>query len=256
MPLSVTRLVVGLAFAVAIAACAPSFRIASYPTSDSLFTAALAEYQRERWDNAIEGFEQLTIQLGARDSLLPASYYYLGMAHRRRGEELLAAQSFVRLVEAFPGDTLADDALFEAARSYQRLWRKPELDPQYGTAAIETFETLLNAYPQSPLVPRAQQGISALVEMLAQKDLRTAEQYLRIRAYDSAIIYLSDVRERYPETDTARRAGLYLVDVYRRLNYREEAEETCAQLRQRHPTDREVREACGAAPAPAALPAG
>lgn len=234
------------------AGCAAGFQAASYPSDEALFTAALAEYEAGEWGNAVVGFERLTLQLGARDTLLPRAHYYLGQAHRQRGEELLAAQSFVRLVEGFPSDTLADDALYDAALSYQRLWRKPELDTQYGDAALETYRTLLNAYPTSPRRADAERGIAELSEMFAQKDYRTAEQYLRIRAYDSAIIYLQDVRERFPETDTARKAGVRLVETYRRLNYREEAEETCNQLRTRHPADNEVRETCGAPPAGAA----
>jgi outer membrane protein assembly factor BamD len=231
------------------AACAPGFQAASYTSDETLFAAALAQFQAEKWDNAVTGFERLTLQLPARDTLLPQAHYYLGQAYRRRGDELLAAQSFVRLVESFPGDTLADDALYDAALSYQRLWRKPELDTQYGDAALETYRTLLNAYPNSPRRADAERGIGELLEKMGTKDLRTGEYYMRLRAYDSAIIYFLDVRERYPETDAARRAGLRLVEAYRRLNYREEAEETCARLRERHPADAGVRETCGAPPA-------
>ena len=238
------------------AACASGFQAARYTDNEALFTAALAEFERGEWDNAVTGFERLTLVLPARDTLLPRAHYYLGQAHRRRGEELLAAQSFVRLVESFPNDTLSDDALYDAALSYQRLWRKPELDSQYGEAAIETYRTLLNAYPSSPLRGDAERGIRELQEMMATKDLRTGEYYLRLRAYDSAIIYFQDVREQYPETDAARRAGLRLVDTYRRLNYREEVEETCATLRQRHPEDRGVRESCGQPSAAAGASAG
>ncbi|HEX5581079.1 MAG TPA: outer membrane protein assembly factor BamD [Gemmatimonadaceae bacterium] len=234
------------------AACASGFQAARYTDNEALYTAALAEYERGEWDNAVAGFERLTLMLPARDTLLPRSHYYLGQAHRRRGEELLAAQSFVRLVEAFPNDTLADDALYDAALSYQRLWRKPELDPQYGEAAMETYRTLLSAYPNSPLRDETERGIRELQEMMATKDLRTGEYYLRLRAYDSAIIYFQDVQKEYPETDAARRAGLRLVDTYRRLYYREEVAETCATLRQRHPDDGGVRESCGQPPAAAA----
>ncbi|HEY0972766.1 MAG TPA: outer membrane protein assembly factor BamD [Gemmatimonadales bacterium] len=226
------------------AACASGFQVARYPNNEALYAAALAEYERGEWDNAVTGFERLTLALPARDSLLPSAHYYLGQSHRRRGEELLAAQSFVRLVEAFPNDTLADDALYDAALSYQRLWRKPELDPQYGEAAMETYRTLLSAYPGSPLRDEAEKGIRELQEMMATKDLLTGEYYLRLRAYDSAIIYFQDVREQYPETDAARRAGLKLVETYRRLNYREEVEEVCSTLRQRHPDDGGVRDSC------------
>lgn len=229
-------------------ACASSFQLTRYPTNEALYSASLGAFQDGKWDNAVTGFERLTLQLPPRDTLLPRSHYYLAQAHRRRGEDLLAAQSFVRLVESFPGDTLADDALFEAAAAYHRMWRKPALDPQYGELAGETYRTFLAAYPESPLAPEAQRGLARVREWMAEKDYGTGAYYQRRRAYDSAIIYYRDVVSAYPETQAARRALFGLHDIYERLNYREEAQEVCTQLRTKFPADAEVRSTCGAAP--------
>jgi outer membrane protein assembly factor BamD len=240
--------------AILLAACSSGFELARYQTNETLFAASLAEFQRGRWENAIAGFERLTLQLPARDTLLPRAHWYLGAAHQRRDEDLLAAQSYVRLVEGFPADTLADDALFEAARAYQRIWRKPELDSQYGESAISTYETLLSAFPDSPRRAEAEREIRQLQEWMARKDYDTGVYYTRRRAFDSAIIYFQDVIQKYPETPTARLSSLRLLEVYRRLNYREEAEEVCAGLRTRYPSDAEVRSACGAGPAAPTAP--
>jgi len=237
-----------------VAACSSGFELARYQTNESLFVASVAEFQRGRWDNAIAGFERLTLQLPARDTLLPRAHWYLGVAHQRKDEDLLAAQSFVRLVEGFPADTLADDALFEAASAYKRIWRKPELDSQYGETAISTFQTLLSAFPDSPRRAEAEREIAQLQEWMARKDHDTGVYYVRRRAFDSAIIYFQDVVEKYPDTPTARLSSLELLDVYRRLNYREEAEEVCGRLRTKYPSDAEVRAACGAGPAVPAAP--
>jgi outer membrane protein assembly factor BamD len=240
--------------ALLVAACSSGFEVARYQTNETLFAASLAEFQRGRWDNAIAGFERLTLQLPARDTLLPRAHWYLGVAHQRRDEDLLAAQSYVRLVESFPADTLADDALFEAASAYQRIWRKPELDSQYGETALTTYETLLSAFPDSPRRADAEREIAALKEWMARKDHDTGVYYERRRAYDSAIIYFQDVVERYPDTPTARLSSLRLLDVYRRLSYREEAEQVCAGLRTKYPSDAEVRAACGAGPSAPTAP--
>ena len=137
------------------AACRPDFQLKKLTDPMTLYTASLREYQRRKWDNAVAGFEKLTTELPARDTLLSRSYWYLASAHQHLKEYLLAAQSFNRLVETFPEDSLADDAALEAARSYRRLWRKPELDPTYGETAFATYNTLLAFYPDSPLLPTA-----------------------------------------------------------------------------------------------------
>jgi outer membrane protein assembly factor BamD len=236
-------------------ACAHGFELRRYAgNNERLYAASLEEFRRHRWENAVTGFERLSTELSARDTLLPRAYYYLASAHSHRQEHLLAAQSYTRLVESFPDDTLADDALLAAGRSYQRLWRKPALDPQYGTQAIATFRTLLSNYPTSPLRDQATRRIAELEQWLATKDYDSGMHYFRRKAFDSAIIYFKDVVRGYPETPRARDAYLRLHDAYRRIRYTEDAREVCDTLRQRYPADRDVRRTCGAPAATATAP--
>lgn len=190
-------------------------------------------------------FERLTLDLPARDTLLPLAHYYLAQAHVGRREYLLAAQAFNRLSESFATDTLADEAKFEAARSYQRLWRKPELDPNYGELAMATYQELLALYPDSELLDEAQAEINRLNEWFAAKDYETGVHYFRRKAYDSAIIYFRDVVRLYPQTDKARQAYLRLAQAYEIIRYREDKTEVCSTLHDRYPRDRDVLDVCG-----------
>ena len=234
-----------------VAACHPEFQITKFPTNEALYRAAMEEFSHGRWDNAVEAFEKLTTDLPARDTLLPRSHWFLAKAHQKRDEWVLAATSFSRLVESFPDDTLADDASLEAARSYRKLWRKPALDPTYGYSAEASYNTLLSLYPTSPLVPTAQQELAALMEMFAEKDYLSGMYYLRRKAYDSGIIYFRDVVAKYPTTPTAKDAQLRLVESYRAIKYKEDAQDACNALRKSFPGDREVAEACEGVAAPA-----
>jgi outer membrane protein assembly factor BamD len=232
------------------------FNVARFRSNGELFQASLRQFQQRRWGNAVSGFERLTLELPARDTLFARALWYLGRAHRQRDEHLLAAQTFTRLAESFPNDTLADDALVEAGISYARMWRRPTLDPQYGESALQTLRTMLAVYPSSPEAPRAQREIERLLDRFAQKDFNTGMHYFRRKAYDSSLIYFRDVLEKYPDTPTARRAQLQMVEAFRRIEYREDVAETCASLHQRYPGDGAVREACGPPTAAAADSAG
>lgn len=230
------------------AACRPDFQLKKFTTNEALYTASLREYQRHHWDNAVTGFEKLTTDLPPRDSLLPRSYWYLAQAHEHMDEHLLAAQSFSRLVETFPEDSLADDAALESARAYRNLWRKPELDPTYGETSLASYNTLIGLYPNSPLVPTAQKEIGELENWFAIKDFDAGNYYYRRKAYDSAILYFKDVLTKYAATAKAYDAALRLVESYRAIHYREDASELCTQLRQRFPSERRVRETCQGIP--------
>lgn len=237
---------------VGAAACHPDFVLKKYDTNEKLYQAGLREFNRHKWDNAIAAFEKLTLDLPARDSLLPRSYWYLATAHEKQGEHLLAAQSYSKLVESFPDDSLAPSSALEAARSYWHLWRKPSLDPTYGMTALATYNTLLGLYGQdsraAPIIATAQKELAELENWFAIKNYDAGMFYMRRHAYDSAIIYFKDVLSQWPNAPKARDASLRLVDAYKAIRYREDASDTCTQLRKKYPNDAEVSVTCKGIP--------
>jgi outer membrane protein assembly factor BamD len=244
--------VIPLLLAVLLAAplaCKPPFDPKVYQNADKLYQVAMAEYKAGRYDNAAKAFEKLTLDLSARDPRLPPSYYYLAQSQTGNGEYLLAAGTYNRLIDAFPQDTLVDDALFLSGRAYQHEWRHPELDATYGKNAVTAYESLLTSFPDSPFAPRAKQELSKLDEWLAEKDYTTGYLYLKRKAYDSAILYFKDVIRLHPNARITRDAYLRLLEAYRAIKYTEDARDLCDVMRKTYPNDREVLKECGPAPA-------
>lgn len=241
---------IALAALATVSACRGGFRLNRYPTNESLYTAAVQEFERKRWGNAITAFEKLTTDLSARDTLLPRSFWYLAQAHGHQDEHLLAAQSYSRLFESFPDDSLADDAALAAARSYRRLWRKPTLDPTYGETALATYNSLIALYPSSELADEARAEILELENWFATKNYETGLFYIRRKAYDSAIIYFRLVLERWPHVPRARDALLRMAQAFDAIRYREDYDDACARLRTSYPGDPEVAETCAGARVP------
>jgi outer membrane protein assembly factor BamD len=234
------------------AACHPEFDPKSYPLPGQLFAAGLNEYNKKHWDNAAQAFDQLTHALPARDTMLPLAYYYLGEAQDKGGDHLLAAQSFSRLAESFPEDSLAARALLNGGRAYAQMWRRPELDPEYGQSAVTTLQQLISLYPDSKFIPEAKVQLAHLDNMFAQKDYSTGYHYLKRRAYDSAIIYLKDVIRLHPTAAVTRNAYLKLYDAYKAIKYTADARDICQVMLKNYPNDREVASTCGSASSAAA----
>ncbi len=232
-----------------VVGCRRGFQPRDFANPEALFRGAMQEYSQGKWANAIAGFERLTIDLSSRDSLLVPTYYYLAMAHENREEFLLSAQAYARLSDGFPSDTLAPRAMLGEGRSYQRLWRKPVLDADYGVKALGTYRVLLTTFPDTPEAAEATRSIAEVEDWLAKKDYEVGMHYMRTRkAYDSAIIYFEDVIETYPSTPHAKKAWLAMVRAYRARKWNEEAVETCVELHQRYQGDAEVVELCGPPP--------
>ena len=229
---------------IALTGCYRAFNLRQYPNNEALYAAGVQQLQLKKWDNAVLIFEKLTLELPARDTLLPASHFHLAEAYGHRGEHLLAAQSYSRLAESFATDSFADDALYRAGREYQAMWRRPVLDPQYGSNAAATFETLLGLYPDSEWKDSATKQLSVLEEGFATKDYLIGLQYMRRKAWDSAIIYLRDVVTRFPNTARSRDAYLKLAEAYDAINYKDDKADVCKILREKYPSDREVAVEC------------
>ncbi len=244
------QMLVFLGVAAALAGCAPGFQPRKFPNPEALFRASLLEYERRHWDNAQAGFDRLTGDLSARDPLLAPAYFYLALTHERRAEFLLAAQSFERVTDGFPDDTLAPTAMLGVGRSYQSLWHRPTLDPENGTKAASILRALLSSYPDSKEVTEAKARITQIEEWLAEKDYLTGMHYVRVRrAVDPAIIYFKDVVTTYPNTKAARLAWLRLHELYTKIRWKEDAAETCTAMWRAYPADAEVKVACGSVPA-------
>lgn len=230
-------------------ACKPPFDPKIYTSADKLYQVATAEFKAGRYDNAAKAFEKLTLDLPARDPRLPLAFFYLAQSQAKNGENLLAAGTYNRLIDAFPQDTLVDDALYLSGRAYEREWRHPELDATYGKSAIAAYESLLASYPDSPYAKQAREAITKLDEWLAEKDYNTGYLYLKRKAYDSAILYFKDVIRQHPNARKTRDAYLRLLEAYRAINYIEDARDLCDAMRKAYPNDREILKACGPAPA-------
>jgi outer membrane protein assembly factor BamD len=244
--------VIGL---VVVSACHPEFQLKKFTTNEALYQASLRQFQRGKYDDAVAGFEKLSLELSPRDTLAARSFWYLGLSHQKQHDYQLAATAFNRIFESFPDDSLMGAALFQEGKSYQNMWTRPDRDATFGDAALATYSSLMTYRPDSPLIPDARKEIATLENWFAIKNYDVAMYYLRDKGYDQAVIYLKYVLETWPDALKAKDAGLRLVEIYRVLRYTPEAEETCSALRSRYPTDAEVKRTCRPPPVSATQPA-
>jgi outer membrane assembly lipoprotein YfiO len=254
-----------LAMSVGVAACgggspetqpAPQTAVrASAAQLDSLAATAAALLTEREWSDAAIAYERLLLELPRGDRRMPGARLALGEARLGLKSYLQAVREFRRVADEHPIDSLAPTGLLRAGDAYAKLWRRPELDPTYGTQALATWQELLSRYGDSPVAATARARIAGLEEWFAIKAYKAAEFYVRYKAYDSAILYFKDLVARYPRTTVAPQALEQLVGAYRRLGYEEDVQEMCAYFRINHPDAPQLEATCPAA-APAAIPGG
>jgi outer membrane protein assembly factor BamD len=219
---------------------------ASAAAVDSLWRQAEQAIRLGKWADAEKLLDRAVLEFSPGDPRIARAHFLLGEARFAQNRQLEAAREFRRASDDSPNDPLAPEALLRLGDVYADLWRRPELDPSYGQTALATYQELLNRYPGSQAAKRAQQRILELNERFASKAYKAALFYFRLKAYDSAILYLKDLVASYPKTAVVPQALIKLVQAYRALGYREDVLETCGYIRRFHPRAPKVNEFCPA----------
>jgi outer membrane assembly lipoprotein YfiO len=222
-------------------------RSASPAAVDSLWRRAEFAVRHAKWNDAIKELERLLLELGPDDPRTAKARYYLGEAHMGKGDRLEAAREFRKAIDDSPDAPIAPDALLRVGDAYAELWRRPELDPAHGQSALEAYQELLSRYPNSPAAARAQLRITELNDRFAYKAYRAGRYYFRLKAYDSAILYLQDLVATYPRATVTPDALVLLIQAYGKLGYSEDIKEKCEYARRYHPDEPALTAACPAA---------
>jgi outer membrane assembly lipoprotein YfiO len=219
---------------------------ASAATIDSLWTSAERAVRHGKWGDAEKLLNRAILEFSPGDRRVALAHFYLGEALFAQGRQLEAAREFRKASDETPNDPIAPEALLRLGDVYSDLWRRPELDPTYGQTALSTYQELVNRYPGSNAAKRAELRIAELNERFAVKAYKAALFYFRLKAYDSAILYLKDLIATYPKAAVAPDALVKLVQAYRRLGYGEDVQETCDYIKRFHPKAPGAREVCPA----------
>ncbi|HKU61871.1 MAG TPA: outer membrane protein assembly factor BamD [Gemmatimonadales bacterium] len=211
---------------------------------DTAWTVAMRHVRHGKWADAQKILERVLLELQPGDPRIAQAHFYLGEAHYAMGSHLEAAREFRKTSDDTPNDPLAADALLRVGDVYADLWRRPELDPSYGQTALATYQELVNRYPGTSAATRAEARIADLQERFAYKEYRAALYYFKLKAYDSAILYLKDVVATYPRASVAPDALVKLVQAYQKLGYKEDMQETCGYIRRFHPEAAKTHGVC------------
>jgi outer membrane protein assembly factor BamD len=228
---------------------APVAVSASPAEVDALWKSALGYFRAGNFAKSAKILERLVLEFAPGDGRAPEAHFVLAECRLAQGDHLQATREFRKVSDDTPNDALAPEALLRAGDAYAELWRRPELDPTYGQTALATYQELQNRYPGSDAAERAKTRTIELQDKFAYKTYRAGLFYFRIKAYDSAILYLKSVAATYPRAAITPVALIKLVEAYRILGYQEDLKETCGYLRRFHPDAAGVTGACPAPPA-------
>ncbi|MAE68902.1 MAG: hypothetical protein CME06_00375 [Gemmatimonadetes bacterium] len=190
--------------------------------SDEQFYQAQLLLEEGHTLEAIEAFEQLrTAYPGSR--YVDAAIYGIGRAHFERGDHIVAATHFERVVRDFPNSIYRPPARFKLARCYDQVSLPARLDQRYTILAVEQYSLYLVEFPDAKDRDPAFERLESLRARLAEKEILTAEFYNRRDKYEAALLFLDEALDRYRDTPLADRGELARSEALIGLGRTEEA---------------------------------
>ena len=206
-------LIVATLLAGPLAACATTREEAAVLPADDEYGRGAQAYADGNWGRAAEHLNRFVLNYAA-DPRVAEARYMLGQANFHLEEYPSAAQDFERFQTDFPADTLADDALYWAARSYEEQSLKPQLDQADTRRAISSYEALVSQYPASALGEEARERLRTLRDRLAEKEFQALQYYFDQQLWKATEIYARALIEEYPQSRHIAPAYLMLLRAY------------------------------------------
>ena len=143
----------------------------------------------------------------------------IGDAWYKEGGTTALAQAEIEykdFITFFPNMPEAAEAQLRVADIHYRQMEKPDRDYTHAKRAEEEYRTLIQQFPDSKLVPQAEQHLREVQEVLAQREYDIGHFYYLREAYPAAIARLGTVADRYPLFSQADDALFLLGDSYQR----------------------------------------
>lgn len=245
----VRRAALAVLAAAALGGCA-LFRTPPPLTPETAYAQGMEAYQAGRWRRAAELLSQF-VSGSSGDPRTKGALMALGRAHLESRDYVTAAADFLRVATEFPADPEAREARYGLCQAYHEMAPRPQLDPEYTTAAITYCESYASIYAGTPEAQQALQWVAELRGRLAEKQYQNGFFYFRRGLYDAAVVYFNDVLAGYPDTPAASASLLRLVEAYGRMGYREEEAAARQRLLRDYPRSPEAA-SLAAAPADSA----
>lgn len=98
----------------------------------------------------------------------------------------------------FPNLPEASEAQLKVANIHYRQMQKPDRDFHEAMHAADEYKTLIQTYPDSPLVPEARQRLREVEEVLAERQFRIANFYYLRQNFAASEARLKSLVDSYP----------------------------------------------------------
>jgi len=183
-----------------------------------LFDRATADMKKTKYTEARLDLQTLINTYPDSEYLAKAKLGIADSFYKEGGTSNLtqAVDEYKNFIVFFPFLDEAAYAQMQVAMCHYRMMEKADRDSSQAQMAEDEFRTFLLKYPQSPLLPHAEQDLRDVQEVLADGEYRIAHFYYVKQDYRASAARLVELTGRYPLYSQSDVALSMLGNIYMR----------------------------------------
>ena len=214
-----------------------------------LYDRAMADFKHGKYTEARLDLQTLINTYPDSEFLAKAKLAIGDSFYKEGGTANLtqAIETYKDFETFFPFLDEAAYAQMQVGMAHFRMMEKADRDDSQAQFAEDEFQSFLLKYPNSPLVPKAEQHLRDVQEILAEGDFRVAQFYYvkGPRSYRAALARLNEIIDRYPLYTKSDDALWMAGNIYDKAERREVADKLYARIVQQYPNSKLVGDAKG-----------
>ncbi|PYR31127.1 MAG: hypothetical protein DMF92_06425 [Acidobacteria bacterium] len=154
-----------------------------------LFDRGMVALNDKKWLTAREFLKQV-VETYTQSPYRPDAKLGIGDSYLGEGSAeslVLAINEFREFLSFYPTNRRADYAQYKLAMAHMRQMRGPQRDQTETREAVKEFQTFVERYPTSSLMPEAKAKLREALDRLGESDYLVGFFYFRARWYPGAI---------------------------------------------------------------------
>ncbi len=169
-------------------------------SKEEVFQKAEEEFERRKWQKARSYYSHVyetypNDPLGRRSLLRIADTFY----EQGSPVNLVEAQYKYRdFINRYPTSEQVDYAMLRIAMTAYKQMERPDRDQQKTHEAVEKFDDMLRAHPNSPLRAEAEARRQEALDRLATHEYLVARFYIKRGSWNAAVHRLNYLIDTYP----------------------------------------------------------
>jgi outer membrane protein assembly factor BamD len=194
----------------------PLIDVKSKQPDKELFDKAMLALKKGKFDVARLDLQTLLNTYPETEYAMRAKLAIGDTWYREGGSAALqqAESEYKDFITFFPNTPEAAEAQMKVGDIYFQQMEKPDRDPQNAVHAEREYRTMLQDFPDSPLVPRAKQRLREVQEVLAARQFEIGTFYSTHENWGASIARLQTVADSYPLFSHSDQTLIELGDAY------------------------------------------